>query len=446
MPHMTPPTPMTAPVPGPGSSPRRQDDAARRRTVVGVGGGVPGHASSARADGCATAALGAQSNSTALPDCRACEMAGPPYKQGLIRDPQTINEDGAVAFVSPGRLGDVALGDIGTDNLYVGTHSTARWTTMSPNPGRPISVHDGQEVPGEASLAGASVDGRVIFSNASCHGAVTQVWARAGGSATVTVSESECTRPADDPARACNGARAASYVRVQSGRAVSQDGSRVYFVAQGVLADDLDTNIALAVDSASDCQDTRQCHNSLYLWSSDVAHPEGRIRFVTDLGAGVSGSGGNTSGIDVVANNEPAGTMSADGSTIVFVTDEVLWSEDVDGVSDVCGWREGRVSLISDGRSGGRRVWVTPSGCDIFFVTGGRVTALDGDVNQDIHDARVGGGFDLGRPARCFGDSCGVVASSAPGLPGPGGGSGDRGSVGVVSGFWLGAVTRGVRS
>ena len=267
----------------------------------------------------------------------------------------------------------------------------------------------------------------------------------------------------------------------------------MYFTAQGVLADNLGANKAVAVDGRA----------NLYLWSSDAAHPAGQIRFVTDVtdpdpgaagaasvanprvtpdgrylvfgtsaalvkdgpgadtdsnavdlyrydaetrslvrvSTGSSGSGGNTPGLDAV-NGERRGTMTADGSTIVFVTAEALSAQDIDGVSDVYAWHDGQVSLISDGRTGGTRAWITPSGRDIFFSTDGRLTASDGDVNTDIYDARVGGGLDLTQPVPCFGDSCQGRPSPAPSSSGPvGGGSGDRGGEAVAPGLSLGVVS-----
>ena len=436
---------------------------------------------------------------------------------------------------------------------FVGTGHTS--------PARPVSVDNNGHQPAGACVRAMSADGRVIFFESGCG---SQLWARVAGSATVAVSRSQCTRPADDSAGPCSGVSSASYAgsavdgsrvfftttqqlvngdtdmtsdlyacdipdgapapvgdanscttlrqvtggagsaRVQNVAAVSDDGSRVYFTANGVLADNLGTNNAAAVDSAAGCQDSNSCHDNLYLWSSDGAHPAGQITFVTDLAGGgmaspritpdgrylvfgtsaalvkdgpgadadgavdlyrydaetrglvrvstgVTGSGGNTPGLDA-ANDagpkrvtsqsaEPRGTMTADGSTIVFETDEALSAQDIDGISDVYAWHDGQVSLISDGRTGGRRAWITPSGRDIFFSTNGRLTASDGDVNTDIYDARVGGGFDLTQPVPCFGDSCQGRASPAPGLPGPSGGSGDRGSEAVVPGFSLGVVS-----
>ncbi len=408
---------------------------------------------------------------------------------------------------------------------FVGTNNTG--------PARPVSVDNhGQQVPPEACRAGISRDGRVIFFNSGCNGGVPQLWARVGGTATVAVSGSECARPVDDPAGPCNGLSPAQYVgsatdgsrvflttdqqlvdadtdttgdlyacdipdgaptpvgdanpcstlrevsgvagssaRVQSVPAVSDDGSRVYFVAQGVLADNLGVNDAPASDGQA----------NLYLWSTDATHPDGRIRFVADvtdpnIGGGVasvsnarmtpdgrylvlgttaqlvkpgdgpgadtdnaadvyrydaqtgaivrvstgtSGSAGNTSGLDAANTNEPRGTMTADGSTIVFTTDEALADQDIDATTDVYAWHDGRVSLISDGRSGGRRAWITPSGRDIFFTTNARLTTLDSNANDDIYDARVDGGLDLTQPAPCFGDNCRPRPSPPPSLPAP---------------------------
>ena len=385
-----------------------------------------GHASMARAEGCANAELRAVNNSEGLPDCRAYEMVSPPYKEGFTIDQRRFSDDGAaVSFVSTGSFAEGGVGFI--SNLYVATRSSTGWTTVAPNPptgiydtagadgadalsadlrwvlwrsqrrvapvddteyyyltgldgsitrvgpsgnfpllqatsadlshvvwnyssaggplyefvgtghtapGRPVSVdNDGEQLPGLACGKGMSVDGRVIFLESGCS---SQLWARVDASATIAVSRSQCTRPADDPAGPCSGVNDAVYqgsavdgsrvfftttqqlvngdtdttsdlyacdipdgapapvgdanscttlrqisggvssARVQSVTAVSDDGSRVYFTAQGVLADNLGTNNAVAVDGRA----------NLYLWSSDAAHPAGQITFVTDLAGG----------------------------------------------------------------------------------------------------------------------------------------------------------------
>jgi hypothetical protein len=409
-----------------------------------------------------------------------------------------------------------------------------------------------------------SDDGRVIAFESSCQGSgggVPGLWARVAGSATVAVSGSECTRTPADPDGGCNGVAPVDYAgmaadgsrvfftttqqlvdgdtdsdndlyacdipagvpapvgtanpcsalieisgsatdaRVQGVTAVSDDGSHVYFVAQGVLADNLGTNDAAAVEGDS----------NLYLWTKDATHPTGQTRFVTKLAAGgvvnpqtttdgrylvfsstsplvtagpgadtdnaldiyrydaatatlmrvstgVSGSGGNAPGLDATinrgayrseanvqnSNNRRSLTaMTSDGSMVVFQTDEALSAEDVDGGPDVYAWHDdGRVSLISDGVSGGTQPWITPSGRDIFFVTKAKLSALDGDVISDIYDARVGGGFDLTRPVPCSGDDCQGRPALVPGLRGGSStGSGAHAGDEVVPAFSLGVVS-----
>ncbi|HWY91142.1 MAG TPA: hypothetical protein VNY31_10770 [Solirubrobacteraceae bacterium] len=73
--------------------------------------------------------------------------------------------------------------------------------------------------------------------------------------------------------------------------------------------------------------------------------------------------------------------------------------------NNVYEYHDGSVSLISDGRdtsatdgesTGGSSVRVegmTPSGTDVFFTTADRLVPQDTDTQQDIYDARIGGGF-----------------------------------------------------
>jgi hypothetical protein len=266
---------------------------------------------------------------------------------------------------------------------------------------------------------------------------------------------------------------AASGAKLEKVVAVSEDGSRVYFVAEGaVLAGNPGTGGVTAVSG----------EDNLYVWTKDAAHPTGVTKFVTKLGGGggivgtqasqvgpqatddgrylvfstttplvssgpgedtdgqadiyrydaesetmlrlstsVTGSGGDgpfDAGI-LRASQRPAGDVSADGSMVVFATAEALSPQDTDGVSDVYLWHDGRVSLISHG--GGELPWIDASGQNIYFVTNRPLSAADRDVNTDIYDARVGGGFDLSSPAPCSGDACQGQPSTPPvfaGAPG----------------------------
>jgi hypothetical protein len=264
---------------------------------------------------------------------------------------------------------------------------------------------------------------------------------------------------------------------VESVVRVADDGSRVYFVARGVLAANHGANDQTAVAGA---------HN-LYVWETDAEHPEGHTTFMarllviedgitgettpdgrylvvttttplvssgaaadadsaTDvyrydavtgewlrLSTGTTGSGGNAE-IDAVSrirvgkgNIRERASMTDDGHTVVFETGEALAPADANRSADVYAWHEGQVSLIS--ADGGNRPRITASGTDIFFSTEDQVTAADGDTSADVYDARVGGGFDLRAQGPCEGEGCLGAPPTPPGLPGGAGGQGELGDV-----------------
>jgi hypothetical protein len=138
--------------------------------------------------------------------------------------------------------------------------------------------------------------------------------------------------------------------------------------------------------------------------------------------------------------------MTSDGSKVVFQTKEALSAGDInDGGTDVYAWHDdGRVSLISDGVAGGALPWITASGRDIFFSTNAKLTPLDGDVNGDIYDARVGGGFDFTEHTACAGDGCQAQRSAPPNLAGPSSAASGPADV-VAAGFSLPTVSASQR-
>jgi hypothetical protein len=408
---------------------------------------------------------------------------------------------------------------------YAGTGNGAAARAVS------VDNH-GQAVPDLVCGTEVSPDARVIIFTSGCSGGPVgfsrQVWARVAGSASVLVSGSECTRGAGDPGGACNGASDATYVgrsadgsrvffttsqqlvdgdtdagndlyacdlpdgvpapvgaanpcasliavtaaagdaQVENVVAVSADGSRVYFVAKGVLADNLGVN---GLGPATAVPFGPEPHN-LYVWERDGGHPAGTTKFVARLtgatgndvegaqvtpdgryllfvtanqlattglsadndlvkdayrydavthaivrvSTSVAGGGGNDLGSDV-SLVPIASSMTADGSAVIFDSAEALSAADTDGVTDVYRWRDGQVSLISAG--GGNSVGITPSGRDIFFETDVPVLSVDGNPNTDVYDARVGGGFPVAQAVPCAGDGCHGQRSQAPPLAGP---------------------------
>jgi hypothetical protein len=113
---------------------------------------------------------------------------------------------------------------------------------------------------------------------------------------------------------------------------------------------------------------------------------------------------GNTSSPAVLPGN-----LSADGSTAFFQTAERLVPEDTNGKVDVYEWREGRLSLVSDGEAPADSSFLGASadGSDVFFATSARLVpgAVNGDVA--VYDARVGGGFpESPGPVPCSDEAC----------------------------------------
>jgi hypothetical protein len=88
-------------------------------------------------------------------------------------------------------------------------------------------------------------------------------------------------------------------------------------------------------------------------------------------------------------------------------------------------YRAGSVYLLSDGRDtstvdfnrGGYLAGSDPSGEDVFFFTSDSLIPQDGSTQQDIYDARVGGGFPTpAPPTACGGEACLGALAGAPAL------------------------------
>jgi hypothetical protein len=122
----------------------------------------------------------------------------------------------------------------------------------------------------------------------------------------------------------------------------------------------------------------------------------------------------------------PGFNMSADGTTVAFVTAAPLLSRDINRSADIYEWRNGVVHLLTDGASkfpeslfGAPAVRsVSADGRDIVFslVDPGR-TGFERDGLANLYDARLGGGFmPPPAPVRCSEESCQGPLKSAPGL------------------------------
>ena len=380
---------------------------------------------------------------------------------------------GATRFSASDDLSHVAF-RVGTEGTYeyVGTGDGQSRHVSVDNAGQPLAPGCATTVgSAQGSFYHAmSADGRVIFW--TCN--EDAVYARVDGTTTIDASASQCTRVASDPGGACaagssavfqganaDGTRvffttdqqlvnadidattdlyecdipsgtpapvgsvnpcpdlrevsgAATAAGVQGFTRVSEDGSRAYFVATGVLASNLGANGAVAV--AGD--------PNLYVWQRDAAHPTGETRFVAkldpadtaglwgadglgrfaqatddgrylvfatyaalidhgpgadsdtardvyryDAGTGAlirvsadaRGDGGNEPGQDAqftpiayypsgVSTQGPRTAMTDDGQSVVFTTTNALLPSDTNGTMDSYLWHDGGLSLISSGK------------------------------------------------------------------------------------------------
>jgi hypothetical protein len=238
--------------------------------------------------------------------------------------------------------------------------------------------------------------------------------------------------------------------------AVSNDGSHVYFVAGGVLAENENAQHQTALDSVPNLYsfDTNSGQTTFVatLAAKDVAgetetgppgltaNPDtrrpavpsadgsefvfasagnlteqnpneefqeiyrytvadGSLTCLSCTAEGVAPTGNASLGETAGGSYDPAGATTAiseDGSRVFFDTPDALVGADRNGSGDVYEWEGGVVSLISDGQSSGASTLsgTTPSGDDALFITEASLVGadIDGGVS-DVYDARVGGGF-----------------------------------------------------
>lgn len=120
-------------------------------------------------------------------------------------------------------------------------------------------------------------------------------------------------------------------------------------------------------------------------------------------------------------SEEQAPTISADGETVVFESSDQLVPGDTNATKDVYEYRDGRLSLVTSGRSSrdSYLIGMGGDGRDVFFATSQSLVPSDVDGgNVDIYDARIGGGFpdtSVPPPSPCLGDACQGPIANTPG-------------------------------
>lgn len=220
----------------------------------------------------------------------------------------------------------------------------------------------------------------------------------------------------------------------------SSDGSRVYFVATGVLAagapgggpkiyladDDglryvaqLASNDSWAVPAGQtsgreDVQLTPDGSRLLFMTtvqltaddtdgSADVYLYDADADQLTRISG--MGAGGNAAFAATIAQGSsavplpgyPRRSLSEDGRRVFFSTAESLLPADVNSTADVYAWEDGDLGLVSSGAADSHAVrynTASPTGDSVFFTTDASLTWDDDDAGYpDLYVARVGGGF-----------------------------------------------------
>ena len=129
-----------------------------------------------------------------------------------------------------------------------------------------------------------------------------------------------------------------------------------------------------------------------------------------------------------VGHQSPApqpSSVSDDGAIVAFESSDALTPQAVMGSANIYEYHAGRVYLISDGQdrtvgAGGipttSLVGIDGSGADIFFTSVVQLVPQDGDTQQDLYDARAGGGVAPPEaPSACAGEGCqGGLEASPP--------------------------------
>lgn len=229
--------------------------------------------------------------------------------------------------------------------------------------------------------------------------------------------------------------------------AISQDGSRVYFVAEGVLTTTKNIqgqeatkgvpNLYMAEPGhagpagvpttfittllSSDSEDWVPGGEKASAGQAVTSTPDGRY-LVFSNAEQILEYDSQTRALVRAASNGFAPRVSDNGAFIFFESRTALASQAVAGNTHVYEYHAGGVSLISDGQDaqgeGARLIGTDASGEDVFFETLDPLVRQDTDTQLDIYDARVGGGFPAPVLATgCSGDGCQGSSSIPPVLP-----------------------------
>jgi hypothetical protein len=242
----------------------------------------------------------------------------------------------------------------------------------------------------------------------------------------------------------------ASNPQVKNVARVSEDGSHVYFVAEGVLTGGTPNSLGeTAQDGAK----------NLYVFERDEEFPNGQISFIASanpqsgetattpdgrffvftsskgifrydtqakelIQIASSPCAGSLITEEILGATQGRSAISSDGSYIAFCSSTALTPQAKEGVRNIYEYHDGGVYLISDGHDatlshGASSValeGMTSMGDDIFFRTADPLVPQDVDTQQDLYDARIDGGFAAPVSSLCESEECQGRPAGAPGF------------------------------
>ncbi|MGC2374440.1 MAG: hypothetical protein WA484_11265 [Solirubrobacteraceae bacterium] len=361
-----------------------------------------------------------------------------------------ISEDGSTVFFTALACGSSPL----VQELYArvgnGTPKAHTVAISEPTIADCLECETAEGMRQPASAAGFSSDGSKAF--------FTTAQPLLGGDSSNNLYEYDAGREAGHRIVRVSGGDATvndPVANVKRVVGISPDGSHVYFTASGVLTS---TPNSLG-------EEAEEGRSNVYLYERDAQYPAGRTVFVLP-GADLAGetklsqngrffafqSGAQLTPDDVSSlvqafeydsqtggfvrvsishegfnhdgnSGSVGGLTVADDGAVFFSSINPLVAQAVNGQSNVYEYREGDVSLISDGKDtlGASLEGISASGTDVFFNTFDRLVPRDTDVQADTYDARTGGGFvEAPPPPSCDADACQGSLSGAPVLLSPG--------------------------
>jgi hypothetical protein len=324
---------------------------------------------------------------TATAASRGIELVTPPDSGPYQAWPLAATDDGSSFYWLSGGFfgsgaGDPAPEDGGfAADVFLAKRSATGWSTELLTNDPPKALVVGPFLPG------MTADGLVYGTNANLvpedqnnddliTGEVLDLYRVAGGATTWLTS-------------AADGSSGSQGIGINPPpHAVTPDLSAVAFATR-------DSLVAEDTDGALDVYLRRA--DGLHLVSTDTSGAADNSGTDAAIGHDDSAEFGTSSlPISGFPATQGMSSLAADAATLVFRTSQSLDAADTDSSRDLYLWRDGSVSLISDGESGSdcdtwpdcqpRFSGMSASGATIYFTTAEALTADDTDTADDVYE------------------------------------------------------------